>query len=346
MRMGGGQYNPPPPRPNLPLENTLCGVRAGGGESVGAFAGRFARGGEGSVGRFAALYCAQFFKYLQPAFLVPRLISSLLSLPGEDLATVVEALQKGGGGGMKELGEDERGAGWLYDEERGYALREDRAWELLEGLGVLGVRGREVVLPHLPPPLPLGPPPHPLPSAPGALIRPPLREVPRDWIAEVRVAGGANRGAERAENLLGRGVEGWNKWLHPGGGGGSWIEVGFTHPLPIVAYAIQSANDVPDRDPKGWRVLTAAGAGDGGAGGGGWVERHRVGEESCPFSARWQWLQWGLSEQGSSGGGEGGVTKVRIEFTGARQQWGSDGNNLQVGHVAFFTTGDERTGSL
>ena len=148
----------------------------------------------------------------------------------------------------------------------------------------------------------------------------------------VRVAGGAERGAERAENLLGRGQEGWTKWLHPGGGGGSWMEVEFTHPLPIVAYAMQSANDEPDRDPRGWRVLVQT------ALGGGWVERHRVGEVGgggSPFNARWQWLQWGLSEQGSS---EGVVVKVRIEFTGAREKWGSDGgSNLQVGHVAFFT---------
>ena len=42
------------------------------------------------------------------------------------------------------------------------------------------------------------------------------------------------------------GTEPWNKWLHPDVSE-SWVEVKLMEPTVIVAYAVCSANDYPER---------------------------------------------------------------------------------------------------
>ena len=44
-----------------------------------------------------------------------------------------------------------------------------------------------------------------------------------------------------------------NKWLHPSRD--SWIEAEFSGPFIVKSYILQSANNVPERDPLEWRLI-------------------------------------------------------------------------------------------
>ena len=364
----GWQALPPPPAPpqqqaaaaaaaqqqQRPALNTFCGWRGGDGVPVQEFALRAAREGEGGAAgaasrqRFATVYLAQFARYFEPAFLLPRLVGAALALPGEDLRQVVAAVRgeqpaaAGAGAGAGEEAAQGHPGEWLYSGED-YALVEERAWLLLESLGVLGPRPGYA---PLVPPLPPAPEPAPADAAAAAAAGAlpagalPRSEVPRSLIASIAVAGGAERGRERAENLLARGEEGHNKWLHPGCGGRSWVEVRFARSVSLTGLGLQSANDAPERDPVAWRLLVQQV--EGGSGGAGWREVLRVdarGEAAgLGFQGRWQWVVAGLAC-----GRVEGVVAARLEIGAVRRRNWADGDCVQLGHIAFYT-GDELAG--
>jgi hypothetical protein len=360
----GWQALPPPPpqqqqqqqRVAHPQLNAFCGWRGGDGVSVRDFALRAAREGEGGAAgaasrqRLASVYLAQFARYFEADFLLPRLVTAALALPGEDLAQVVAAVRAaaapaeaagGGAAAAAEAGQGGHPGEWLYDEQ--YALVQENAWLLLESLGVLGPRPGYAPLV----------PPAPAPGAAEAAsssssgggggssssgAAPLPTEVPRSLIASIAVAGGAERGRERAENLLARGEEAHNKWLHPGCGGRSWVEVRFARAVALTGLGLQSANDAPERDPVAWRLLVQAQAG-----GGGWREVLRAdarggggggggGGGFLGFQGRWEWLA-----QGVEGGRVEGVVAARLEIDAVRRRNWADGDCVQLGHIAFYT---------
>ncbi len=47
-------------------------------------------------------------------------------------------------------------------------------------------------------------------------------------------------------------TEPWSKWLHVARS--SWVQMQLVRPAVVAAYAMCSANDVPERDPATWRL--------------------------------------------------------------------------------------------
>ena len=198
-----------PQHPHLPY-NDFCGWEGGEHITVREFAQRAAQGGGGAApaSRYASVYLRAFARYLAPDFLLPRLTAALLAEPGEDLSAVVAALCAAGEGG--EGGEEQSPGEWLYragcgggEESSSMVLDMGRAWALLEGLGVLKQAGAIYSAPSAQP--------QPLFAQllqPHAQQQPPLpRAVPASAITSIQVAGGQERGAERAANLLQLGQE-------------------------------------------------------------------------------------------------------------------------------------------
>jgi len=133
----------------------------------------------------------------------------------------------------------------------------------------------------------------------------------------VSVAGdicGGGTGKEFKENLLNDGTEPWNKWLHYGHIGSSFIEYTFSQNYEVSEYGLCSANDCPDRDPTAWHVegLEAAT--------GIWHLLHESNSDAL-FTDRWQWKWFSLREKKA-------VSRIRLAITGVRNM--VDG--IQLGH--------------
>ncbi|WP_406391305.1 GH92 family glycosyl hydrolase [Streptomyces sp. NBC_00887] len=75
-----------------------------------------------------------------------------------------------------------------------------------------------------------------------------------DQVTDVRASGENSGGGEGKENLVD--VESATKWLafQPSG----WVEFDLVEPVKIVTYALTSANDHDERDPKDWTLKGSA----------------------------------------------------------------------------------------
>lgn len=65
-------------------------------------------------------------------------------------------------------------------------------------------------------------------------------------------------GGEGIKNILREGDHAWNKWYDPTlrlDVNPFYAQLSFPRPIRLLAYGIKSANDVPQRDPKDWRLL-------------------------------------------------------------------------------------------
>jgi predicted alpha-1,2-mannosidase len=136
-------------------------------------------------------------------------------------------------------------------------------------------------------------------------------------VAAVRTSG-ENPPNEVDENLLDGSPQ--SKWLTFGSS--AWIEVEFAEPVALIRYALTSANDFPDRDPRDW---TLSGSDDGTT----WTEvDRRTGEE---FAQRFQAKQYEFAN-------ETAYRHYRIEIT-ANQS----GGIIQLAELAFFVDPDDLT---
>ncbi|WP_157244393.1 GH92 family glycosyl hydrolase [Nonomuraea typhae] len=71
-----------------------------------------------------------------------------------------------------------------------------------------------------------------------------------DEIVEIAASGEFTAAGEVKENLLDGDVN--TKWLVFAGTG--WVSVKLAKPIKVVRYALASANDAPERDPRDWRL--------------------------------------------------------------------------------------------
>ncbi|MFB9909717.1 GH92 family glycosyl hydrolase [Allokutzneria oryzae] len=71
-----------------------------------------------------------------------------------------------------------------------------------------------------------------------------------DKVTEVRASGENAGSGEVKENLVDGNVN--SKWLTFASTG--WLELTLSEPVAITSYAVSSANDAPERDPKNWKL--------------------------------------------------------------------------------------------
>lgn len=154
---------------------------------------------------------------------------------------------------------------------------------------------------------------------------------------------GGGTGREFAANLLSTGTEVWNKWVHPhfhrshaprrGRGGPaagaalSWVELVLPRPVRIAAYALQSANDYPSRDPSRWRLLGRAGAGDREP----WLPLHVVDDgQGFDPDRRWAWHAFSVAQPAPLAV----CAAVRLEINAVRG--GATEPLVQLGHLRLI----------
>ena len=139
----------------------------------------------------------------------------------------------------------------------------------------------------------------------------------------IKAAGDARFSNEKVENLLDAGQGPHDKWLHYHAPNGttrvesSWLEFTLSEPRVMCGYALQSANDCPERDPVAWTLQGRRAAGDP------WEDLHSV--ASASFTARWQVLEYTLP-----------VTQVCCALRLLLSRVRAPGNGVQLGHVRLL----------
>lgn len=144
------------------------------------------------------------------------------------------------------------------------------------------------------------------PPSEGVDLDGPSVEVPTEGVTVAvsgTAPGGGGTGSEVPENLLLPGLD-WCKWYNPYSTGTAWVTLSLPKPRRITGYALTSANDCPERDPRSWTLQgQSPETGD-------WVDLHSV--EGHSFASRHQRVQWDFESDGEA------YSEIRLNITEIR----------------------------